>query len=199
MLGYLSRLYPQFLRRINAGSTIQKRIMISYKTLNILNALMAISFLLSISFLVEKEFPHSSNDINVYSQVQKQQYRAPLLSSSFLSEDKVTIHMNSVRFAPLTDTSYNQLKVVAEYQTNDPTLVNTPLSGTMKVYGPNGTLVKSSSIQKGYVLGQAGAIQFATSFSSVTLQSVKADIYLTDASHTKKISNTLKVDASIAD
>ncbi len=196
MTGRPTHLSHQFQGVMHAGCIVWKQFIISHPTIKIINAVIAISFVLLATNTVDKEILNNHN--NVYSQVQKQQPAPPLLSpSSFLSENKVTIHLNSVRFAPLTDTASNQLKVIAEYQTNEPTLVNTPLTGTMKVYGPDGTLVKSSSIQKGYVLGQAGIIQFATSFTDNSLQNIKAEIYLTDSSNTEKISNILKVDTSV--
>ncbi len=71
-------------------------------------------------------------------------------------------------------------------------LVNTSMYGTMKVFLPDGTLLKTSHIQKGYVLGQLDPIQFATSsFEDKSIQDVKADIYLTDTLGTQ-ISTTLK-------
>ncbi len=67
----------------------------------------------------------------------------------------------------------------------------------MKVYNPDRTLLKTSPIQKGFVLGESGVIQFATSFTDKTLKDVNAEIALTDPLNEEKISNTLKTNASL--
>jgi hypothetical protein len=71
------------------------------------------------------------------------------------------------------------------------------MAGVMKVYLPDGTLIKTSTIQDGYILGQAGPMQFATSFEDKTITNVKAEITMTDALHTETFSNTLTVPASL--
>jgi hypothetical protein len=86
-----------------------------------------------------------------------------LQENALFTSKKIDISLNSVNFAPLSDDAFNQLKVLINYQTNDPDLVNTPMDGIMKVYQSDGTLLKTSSIPKGYVVGQSGTIQFATS------------------------------------
>ncbi|MDF0680250.1 MAG: hypothetical protein P0116_04730 [Candidatus Nitrosocosmicus sp.] len=113
------------------------------------------------------------------------------------SKDKVTIDLNSVDFAPLTSSENNQLKLVINYQTKDPSLVNTPMAGTMKVYDSDGNIIKTSNIGNGYVLGQSGPMQFATTFTDNTIADVKAEVYLTDTMG-NKISNTLTTDASLS-
>ncbi len=111
-------------------------------------------------------------------------------------KDKVNIDLTSVEFAPLTSSENNQLKIVINYQTNDPSLVNTPMAGTMKVYDSDGNIIKTSKIGNGYVLGQSGPMQFATTFTDKTIKDVKAEVYMTDTMG-NKVSNTLTTDASL--
>jgi hypothetical protein len=118
-------------------------------------------------------------------------------ASSSSLKDKVTIDLTSVEFAPLTSSENNQLKIVINYQTNDPSLVNTPMAGTMKVYDSDGNIIKTSKIGNGYVLGKSGPMQFATTFTDKTISDVKAEVYLTD-NMGNKISNTLTTDASLS-
>ena len=127
---------------------------------------------------------------NVYAQ-------APQHDDIPTSQDKITIQLNSAKFAPLTDGNSNQLKILVDYQTNDPSSVNTPMKGTMKVSLSDGTPLKTSSIQKGYIVGQSGVIQFATSFTDKSIQKVKAEVYLTNTQGSEKISNTLTIDSSL--
>ena len=140
-------------------------------------ATVAISIIFSLSIILIEEI--SWNDNVVYAQATEQK-------DNLTSENGVTINLNSISFTPLTYTDNNQLKVLIDYQTNDSSLVNTHMDGTMKVYNPDGTLLKTSSIQKGFGLGHSGTIPFATSFADKTIQDVKVEIALTDAFHEEK-------------
>lgn len=129
-----------------------------------------------------------SND--VYGQVQSSQ------NDHSLSAKKISIELNSVTFSPLDDQNFNLLRVLINYHTVDPSLVNTPMAGTMKVYDTDDALIKTSSIPKGYVVGQSGEMHFATSFADKTIQHVKAEVYLTDTlGHI--VSNILQVQATL--
>ena len=148
----------------------------------------AITLIISLSVVLNSENFGIIND--VYAQAQQ---KVDIPSS----QNKITIQQISAKFAPLTDSNFNQLKVLVNYQTNDQSLVNTPMKGTMKVFLSDGTPLKTSSIQKGYIVGQSGVIQFATSFTDKTIQIVKSDVYLTDPLGSEKISNTLTTDTSL--
>ncbi len=110
--------------------------------------------------------------------------------------NKITITSSSVQFLPLTNATYNQLKVIVHYQTNDVSLVNTKINGIMRVSLPNGSLVKTSSFPNGFIVNQSGTIQFATSFADKTIQNVKADIVLTDLNKMTPLSNILTTNVS---
>ena len=175
-------------KNMNIADIRWKRCSKSTTTPTIVIATVAISIIFSLSIALNVEISWNDNMANA---------QAPQQEDSLSSENRVTINLNSVTFAPLTYTDNNQLKVLVDYQTNDPSLVNTHMDGTMKVYNPDGTLLKTSSIQIGYVLGKSGIIQFATSFTDKTIQDIEAEIALTDALHEEKISNTLKTNASL--
>jgi hypothetical protein len=148
----------------------------------------AITLIISLSVVLNSENFGIIND--VYAQAQ-QKVDIPTL------QDKITIQLDSAKFAPLTDSNFNQLNVLVNYQTNDQSLVNTPMKGTMKVYLSDGTPLKTSSIQKGYIVGQSGVIQFATSFTDKSIQKVKAEVYLTNTQGSEKVSNTITTDTSL--
>lgn len=117
-------------------------------------------------------------------------------SDASLSTDKIQIDLNSATFAPLKDSSYNQLRILINYHTLDPLLVNSPMAGIMKVYDTQGALIKTSPIPKGWVLGQSGVMPFATSFADKTIQNVKAEVYMTDTLG-NTISNVLPVQSTL--
>lgn len=104
---------------------------------------------------------------------------------------KITITLNSAKFAPLTNNTHVQLKALVGYVTKDTSLVNTKVNGIMKVSALNGTLLKRSSFPNGYIITQSGIIPFATSFVGKTMQNVKIDIVLTDLSKTNPLSNVI--------
>ena len=83
------------------------------------------------------------------------------------------------------------------YKTNDPSLVNTPIAGTMKVYDSDGNTIKTSKVGNGYVLGQSGPMQFATTLIDKTISDVKVEVYLTDTVG-NKLSNSLTTGASLS-
>ena len=148
----------------------------------------AITLIIYLSVVLNSENFGIIND--VYAQTQ-QQVDIPT------SQNEITIQLESAKFAPLTDSNFNQLKVLVNYQTNDQSLVNTPMKGTMKVYLSDGTPLKTSSIQKGYIIGQSGIIQFATSFTDKSIQKVKAEVYLTNTQGSEKVSNTITINSSL--
>lgn len=105
------------------------------------------------------------------------------------SLNKITITAKSAQFLPLTNFTYNQLKVIINYQVNDISLVNTKLNGVMQVYLSNGTLIKTSSFPNGFTISKSGMIQFATSFADKSLSNLKFAIVLTDFTKSKPLSN----------
>ncbi|HET6589325.1 MAG TPA: hypothetical protein VFG45_04085 [Candidatus Nitrosocosmicus sp.] len=145
---------------------------------------------------VSKVFAQGQQD-EQNSDSDKQTKTSPSTDTNTVSKDRVTIDLVSVEFAPLKSSENNQLKIIINYQTNDPSLINSPMAGTMKVYDSDDNIIKTSKITKGYVLGQSGPMQFATSFADKTIKDVKAEVYMTDTAG-NKISNTLTTEASLS-
>lgn len=169
-----------------------KRFNFYSKALTLAVSIIAMAFLFSFSNAMEKGVLITGQDVNAQSEQQQQQ-----LIDDGNSSYPVTIKLDSVTFAPLTDSHINQLKVDITYQTNDPSLVNTIMAGVMKVYTADGSLIKTTTIPRGYVLGQSGPMQFATSFEDQAIQDVKAEIAMTDTSHVERISNIVNVEATL--
>jgi hypothetical protein len=126
-------------------------------------------------------------------------FGASILGSTYAqSLDKITISLNSLDFAPLTDKTTNQVKAVVHYEATDPTLVNAKINGAMEVFAPNGTKVKTSTAGGGFILaGPSNNIQFATSFKDPALTSVNVDVVLTDANKTQELSNHVTGEAAL--
>ncbi|CAN5853981.1 hypothetical protein BH23THE1_BH23THE1_28810 [soil metagenome] len=81
----------------------------------------AIGIILLVSLSVATNGVLFVNSNNVLAQVNQQDEISP-------SANKITIHVNSIKFAPLIDTNYNQIKVLVNYQTNGPFTENTPMT-----------------------------------------------------------------------
>jgi len=176
---------------LNKRNIQAKRFDFYSNTLTLVVPIIALGLLFSFSIAMEKGV--LTSDYEAYAQSDQELQQSDENSSS----NPVTINLDSVKFTSLDDSGNNQLKVEITYQTNDPKLVNTIMAGVMKVYTTDGILIKTSSIQSGYVLGQTGPMQFATTIEDQTIEDVKAEIAMTDTTHTEKISNTLAVEASL--
>ena len=163
-----------------------------------ISILVTVGLMLTLSMAMSNNLIETSSNAYAQSDNDKNQQGSDSSSSTTTSlEDGVTLHLTSVDFAPLTNGGNNQLKILADYKTLDSSLVNSPMTGTLKVYDKDGKVLKTPSIQKGLVLGEAGVAQFATSFTDKTITEVKAEAYLTDTTG-NKISNTLTTDASLS-
>ncbi len=180
-----------FTKTTTIRNTQTKRTDSSSIILTIFVAVIAIGLLFSFSMDLDKGI--LKTNYNAYAQEKQQQ------NDDNKSTERITIKLDSVKFAPLTNTNANanQLKVDINYQTHDPNLVNTIMAGVMKVYLSDGTLIKTSTIQDDYILGQAGPMQFATSFEDKSINDVKAEITMTDTSNTETFSNILIIPATL--
>ena len=58
---------------------------------------------------------------------------------------EIVISLNDSASAPIAPDGKNRVKVVVNYATQEPMVVNDLVKGVMKVYSANGTLLKTSS------------------------------------------------------
>lgn len=113
----------------------------------------------------------------------------PLISYGYHGEE-ISIFLGSAEFVPL-DVQENQVNIVANYTINDPSFTNQKINSVMKVYLPNGTLIKTSSSADGFIVNQTGAQRHATSIINNTSQNVIAVIQFTNLEKTLPVSNPL--------
>ena len=67
----------------------------------------------------------------------------PVISHSYHGEE-ISIFLDSAEFIPL-DVRENQVNVFANFTVNDPSFINQKINSVMKIYLPNGTLIKTSA------------------------------------------------------
>ena len=84
------------------------------------------------------------------------------------------------------------------FQVKDLSLIGSTINGEMKIYAPNGTLIKTSPYPNGFTVGdEAQIVQFRTVSPDQSLTTVKVNVTFTDVNRTTPISNTISQDVSL--
>jgi hypothetical protein len=83
------------------------------------------------------------------------------------------------------------IKLTTTYSVTDPATVDKQISGTMKIYTANGTLLKTTSIPNGFKADENGFQQFVTSLPNSTIQSITTVVLFTDLNKTAALSNSI--------
>ena len=120
----------------------------------------------------------------------------PLISYGYHGEE-ISILLRSAEFIPL-DVQENQANVFANFTVNDPSFINQKINSVMKIYLPNGTLIKTSSSADGFFVNQTGMERHATSIVNNTAQNVIAVVQFTNIERTLPVSNPLQVNLTLA-
>jgi hypothetical protein len=114
------------------------------------------------------------------------------INSAFADHgQEISLSLNDSSFAP--SEGGNQVKVVVNYATQDPMAVDDLVKGVMKVYTPNGTLIKTSSSPTPFPVSTTGQSQMATTLTEDTAENITAIIVFTNPIRTEIISNELSV------
>ena len=119
----------------------------------------------------------------------------PLVQSAFAGHgQEIVLTPKDTSFAPVSSGEGNQVKVVVDYAVHDPMVTNDLAKGVMKVYSPDGTLLKTSSSPTPFpISGSSGTATFATTLTDPTIEGVTAKIVFTNPIKTEIISNELPV------
>jgi hypothetical protein len=102
-------------------------------------------------------------------------------------------------FAPVSSgEGGNQVKVVVNYAVHEPMVTNDLVKGVMKVYSPDGSLLKTSSSPTPFpIAGSHGSATFATTLTDPTIKDVIAKIVFTNPIKSEILSNELPVSVSL--
>ena len=106
---------------------------------------------------------------------------------------EIVLSLNDSSFAPIAPDGKNQVKVVVNYATQEPMVVNDLVKGVMKVYSANGTLLKTSSSPTPFAASSSGKLSLTTTLTDNTIDSVTANIVFTNPIRTEIVSNELPV------
>jgi hypothetical protein len=119
----------------------------------------------------------------------------PLVQSAFAYHgQEIELTSKDVSFAPVSSGEGNQVKAVVNYAVHDPMVVNDLVKGVMKVYSPDGKLLKTSSSPTPFpITDSQGTVTLATTLTDPKIQDVIAKIVFTNPIKTETISNELPV------
>ena len=111
---------------------------------------------------------------------------------------EVVLSLDNSTFSPLTIGTGNQVKVLANYNIQNSSIVGQTINAVMKLYASNGTLIKTSSYPSGFVAQNTnGTAELKTTIEDPTIQSAIANITLTNAAKTEIISNEISTTVNL--
>ncbi|HZA42335.1 MAG TPA: hypothetical protein VE504_01035 [Nitrososphaeraceae archaeon] len=113
------------------------------------------------------------------------------------SSNSVSQRLDYAHFVPLTNSPGNQVKLLLNYSSVDPSMTNAPINAVMEVYAANETLLRTTSFPQPLLLNQSGEIQLATTFEDEALNNITARTMLTDEEKVIPISNTLETSLAL--
>ena len=114
------------------------------------------------------------------------------------NSERISISVSNSTFVPLTNTDANQVRVGVEYTIEDESIENEMINAVMKVYAPNGSLIRTTSIPSGFtVQGDGGVEVLKTTFLDKSMQSILANITFTDLTKKIPVSNVIAVNLDL--
>lgn len=114
------------------------------------------------------------------------------------NSERISISVSNSSFVPLTNTDANQVRVGVEYTIEDESIENEMINAVMKVYAPNGSLIRTTSIPSGFTAqGDGGVEVLKTTFLDMSMQSILANITLTDLTKKVPVSNAITVNLDL--
>lgn len=108
---------------------------------------------------------------------------------------EVLLSLDSAKFMPLKKAQGNQVEVFAKYLVNNSSIINQPINCVMKVYYPNGTLIKTSSFpDEVTIANSSGTWRHVTTLPPDSkIENITAVVQLADKTKSLSISNSIGV------
>ena len=127
-------------------------------------------------------------------------FSPPMVQSAHADHgQEIVLTPSDTSFAPVSSgEGGNQVKVVVNYAVHEPMITNDLVKGVMKVYSPDGSLLKTSSSPTPFPIASShGYAAFATTLTDPTIKDVIAKIVFTNPIKTETLSNELPVSVSL--
>src|SRR5215217_2745392 len=123
---------------------------------------------------------------------------SPLSLSTFIQSafayhgQEAVLSLDNATSTSLTTGTGKQVKVLANYNIQNSSIVNQTINAVMKLYMLNGTLIKTSSYPSGFVAQNTnGTAELKTTVEDPAIQGIIANITLTNAAKTEVISDEI--------
>lgn len=111
---------------------------------------------------------------------------------------EAVLSLDNATSASLTIGTGNQVKVLANYNIQNSSIVGQTINAVMKLYTSDGTLIKTSSYPSGFVAQNTnGTAELKTTVEDPAIQGVIANITLTNAAKTEVISNEISTTVNL--
>jgi hypothetical protein len=123
----------------------------------------------------------------------------PLLSRIFPTEafanhgEEILISLENSTFLPLTTAQGNQLKVSLNYDLQNASITGQTINAVMKLYDPDGILIKTSSFPAGFTAQNSGKAELKSTMTNKSIQDLMANVTFTNSAKTGIISNELSI------
>ena len=104
---------------------------------------------------------------------------------------EIDLKFNDAQFYLLPTKNIQQVKFTTTYSVSDTGTVSKHISGTMKIYAENGTLIKTTSIPNGFKADETGFQQFVTSLPASSIKEITAVVSFTELNKTSPLSNSI--------
>ena len=104
---------------------------------------------------------------------------------------EIDLKFNDAQFYLLPTKNIQQVKFTTTYSVSDTGTVSMHISGTMKIYAENGTLIKTTSIPNGFKADKTGFQQFVTSLPASSIKEITAVVSFTELNKTSPLSNSI--------
>jgi hypothetical protein len=126
-------------------------------------------------------------------------FPATSVTQSFAqNSERISISVSNSSFVPLTNTDANQVRVGVEYTIEDESIENEMINAVMKVYAPNGSLIRTTSTPSGFTAQGGGGVEvLKTTFLDKSMQSILANITFTDLTKKVLVSNVIAVNLDL--
>jgi hypothetical protein len=112
--------------------------------------------------------------------------------------EEILISLENSTFLPLTTAQGNQLKVSLNYDLQNASITGQTINAVMKLYDPNGTLIKTSSFPAGFTAQSSGKAELKSTLTNKSIQDLITNVTFTDSAKTDKISNELSIPLELA-
>jgi len=104
---------------------------------------------------------------------------------------EIILKLNDAQFFLPSDKNIQQVKLTTTYSVSDSATIGKQISGIMKIFSSNGTLIKTTSIPNGFKVDKTGFQQFVTSMPNSTIQSITTVVLFTELNKTAPLSNSI--------